>query len=185
VHICKLSDSNNNIECLQLSPESTRLGIFSLAFSNCGNHILGGGSDGCLYGYDRAVNKRNLRVKVTPDDTPHVNAVGFVDESSQIFYSGLDDGIIKIWDRRCLNETRPEPAGLLLGHLDGITYIDSKNDGRHLISNSKDQSIKLWDLRVFSPKDKETKFWTDMRFKFTWDYRWDTVPKDCKYRVGH
>jgi hypothetical protein len=106
-----------------------------------------------------------------------VNAVGFVDESSDIFFSGTDDGIIKVWDRRCLNETRPEPVGLLIGHRDGVTYIDSKNDGRFLLSNSKDQSIKLWDLRMFSPKDSEDSVLSASSSSTSWDYRWDKVPK--------
>lgn len=59
--------------------------------------------------------------------------------------------LIKVWDRRALNEKKPKPVGLLAGHIDGITYIDPKGDGRHLISNCKDQTIKLWDMRVFSP----------------------------------
>lgn len=37
-----------------------------------------------------------------------------------------------------------------MGHLEGITFIDSKGDGRYFISNSKDQSIKLWDIRKMS-----------------------------------
>lgn len=34
-----------------------------------------------------------------------------------------------------------------MGHLEGITFIDSRGDGRYLISNGKDQAIKLWDIR--------------------------------------
>ena len=30
---------------------------------------------------------------------------------------------------------------------EGITHIDAKGDGRHFISNGKDQAVKLWDLR--------------------------------------
>lgn len=37
-----------------------------------------------------------------------------------------------------------------MGHLEGITFIDSRGDGRYLISNGKDQAIKLWDLRKMS-----------------------------------
>ena len=37
-----------------------------------------------------------------------------------------------------------------MGHLEGVTFIDSRGDGRHLISNGKDQSIKLWDIRKMS-----------------------------------
>ena len=51
-------------------------------------------------------------------------------------------------------ESRPRPVGTLAGHADGITYIDPKGDGRHLITNSKDQSVKLWDIRQFSSQVK-------------------------------
>lgn len=165
---------------MSLNPECPRFGVFSLAFSNCGKQILAGGSDGCLYAYDRVLDRRVLQVPVSyqPTVSVDVNAVGFVDESSDIFYSGTDDGVIKIWDQRCLNEERPEAVGLLLGHMDGITYIDSRNDGRYILSNSKDQSIKLWDLRVFSPKEAEDRVNTVMESR-NWDYRWDKVPKKC------
>ena len=43
--------------------------------------------------------------------------------------------------------------GQFCGHADGLVYIASKGDGRYLATNSKDQSIKLWDLRRFSDSD--------------------------------
>ena len=42
------------------------------------------------------------------------------------------------------------PAGILWGHLEGIAFIDSRGDGRYFISNGKDQTIKLWDIRTMS-----------------------------------
>lgn len=86
----------------------------------------------------------------------------------------------QIWDRRCLNETNPKEVGIFSGHLDGITYIDSKNDARYLISNSKDQTIKLWDMRKFSPSGNPSSSRRRTRYHTRWDYRWDTVPKECK-----
>ena len=53
--------------------------------------------------------------------------------------------IIQVWDRRCLSTG--EAAGVLTGHLHGITHIDSRGDGRCFISNGKDQAIKMWDIR--------------------------------------
>ena len=52
---------------------------------------------------------------------------------------------LQVWDRRCLSTG--QAAGVLTGHLHGITHIDSHGDGRSFISNGKDQSIKLWDIR--------------------------------------
>jgi len=54
--------------------------------------------------------------------------------------------------------------------------MDSRGDGRYLISNSKDQTIKLWDIRKFSPSSyiqtsKKAASQND------WDYRWERVPK--------
>lgn len=54
-----------------------------------------------------------------------------------------------MWDRRCFNHNG-KPAGVLTGHLEGITFIDSRGDGRYFISNGKDQTIKLWDIRKMS-----------------------------------
>ena len=63
-----------------------------------------------------------------------------------------------------------------VGHVDGITYIDPRRDGRHLITNSKDQSIKLWDIRKFSNYnaiEMSKQAVSNQR----WDYRWQRVPK--------
>ncbi|XP_029724812.1 DDB1- and CUL4-associated factor 11 [Aedes albopictus] len=166
---------SDDIHCLFLRPHCPKFGVFTVAYSNCGKQILAGANDGCLYTYDLVANRRVLMVPVA-QEKHDVNAVGFLDESSNIFFSGTDNGLIRVWDQRCLNEANPESAGALIGHFDGITYIDSRNDGRYIISNSKDQSIKLWDLRVFSPADAESKIKNQVGFGH-WDYRWDDVPR--------
>ncbi len=56
-------------------------------------------------------------------------------------------------DRRSLGAS-PKPSGVLIGHTEGITYVSAKGDGRYVISNGKDQSVRLWDLRKLrSPAD--------------------------------
>ena len=45
------------------------------------------------------------------------------------------------------------PVGSFAGHRAGITFIDSKADDRYILTNSKDQTIKLWDIRCFSSAD--------------------------------
>ena len=50
----------------------------------------------------------------------------FADDSSHILFSGADDGLCKVWDRRMLGDHTATPVGVLAGHQDGITFIDSK-----------------------------------------------------------
>uniref|UniRef100_A0A8C5GYE7 DDB1- and CUL4-associated factor 11 n=1 Tax=Gouania willdenowi TaxID=441366 RepID=A0A8C5GYE7_GOUWI len=173
VHLCSIDGDSENHTALDLSPDERRFCVFSLAASTDGTEILGGANDGCLYVFDLEQNKRTLKIDAHEDD---VNAVAFADSSSQLLFSGSDDALCKVWDRRTLREDRPQPVGQLAGHRDGITFIHSKGDARYLISNSKDQSIKLWDIRKFSPKEGLVA----SRLAVTqqnWDYRWQQVPQ--------
>lgn len=56
------------------------------------------------------------------------------------------DETLALRDRRSLG-TAQKPSGVLVGHTEGITYVSSKGDGRYVISNGKDQALRLWDLR--------------------------------------
>jgi WD repeat-containing protein 23 len=51
--------------------------------------------------------------------------------------SGSDDGLLKIWDVRALGISN-KPVGIFYGHFAGITYVDTRNDGVYICSNSKD-----------------------------------------------
>lgn len=137
-----------------------------------------------------------------------------------------------------MSESYPQPVGVFAGHVDGVTFIDTKGycvkhdysvlryyptwfralsipmliesfhfyvkfrciesikckklfsfsnkknsnvlictgDARYLISNSKDQSIKLWDLRKCSTQTaaQATK---NAVARQGWDYRWQRVPR--------
>uniref|UniRef100_A0A8C8E2Q5 DDB1- and CUL4-associated factor 11 n=1 Tax=Oryzias sinensis TaxID=183150 RepID=A0A8C8E2Q5_9TELE len=173
IHLCSIDGDSENHTALDLNPDERRFCVFSLTASTDGKEILGGANDGCLYVFDLEQNRRTLKIDAHEDD---VNAVAFADSSSQLLFSGSDDALCKVWDRRTLREDRPQPVGQLAGHRDGITFIHSKGDARYLISNSKDQSIKLWDVRKFSPKEGLAA----SRLAVTqqnWDYRWQQVPQ--------
>ncbi|XP_073527145.1 DDB1- and CUL4-associated factor 11 isoform X1 [Phyllobates terribilis] len=173
IHICSIYGDTESHTALDLSPSERRFAVFSLTVSRDGREVLGGANDGCVYVYDLEQNCRILKIGAHEDD---VNAVSFADDSCHILYSGGDDALCKVWDRRTMREDDAKPVGLLAGHQDGITFIDSKGDARYLLSNSKDQSIKLWDIRRFSgPEGLEAS-----RRAITqqnWDYRWQQVPK--------
>ncbi|XP_070537289.1 DDB1- and CUL4-associated factor 11-like [Ptychodera flava] len=176
IHICNVYGDHDVHNALNLQPGDSRFCAFSIQFSSDNKEILAGANDGCLYIYDRERNERTLRIDSHEDD---INAVSFADSGSQILYSGGDDGLCKVWDRRTLQEANPQPVGMFAGHTDGITYIDSKGDSRHLISNSKDQTIKLWDLRKFSGSDCVESCRRAVAQQH-WDYRWQQVPRRSK-----
>ncbi|MBA0696582.1 hypothetical protein Goari_003124, partial [Gossypium aridum] len=76
---------------------------------------------------------------------------------------------------RCFG-TRGKAAGVLIGHLEGITFIDSRGDGRYFISNGKDQTTKLWDIRKMSSNTPYTQRPRDTDF----DYRWMDYPTHAR-----
>ena len=97
--------------------------------------ILAGCTEGTIILHDIERNKNIMRVEGHEDD---VNSVVFVDNN--VFISGSDDYLIKVWDVRTMG-----CAGLLIGHTQGLTHVQSKNN--LVLSNAKDQTMKVWDLR--------------------------------------
>ncbi|KAI4378901.1 hypothetical protein MLD38_016320 [Melastoma candidum] len=145
--------------------------IFSIKFSNDGREIVAAAGDDAIYVYDLMENKPSLRI---PAHSSDVNTVCFADESGHLIYSGSDDHLCKVWDRRCF-VSRGKAAGVLVGHLEGVTFIDTHGDGQYLISNGKDQAIKLWDIRKMS---SGVSFY--MPGNTDWDYRWMEYPEHLR-----
>ncbi|XP_057487349.1 LEC14B protein-like isoform X1 [Actinidia eriantha] len=147
-------------------------GIFSVKYSTDGRELVAGSNDDSIYVYDLEANKLSLRILAHTSD---VNSVCFADESGHLIYSGSDDNLCKVWDRRYL-KAKGKPAGVLMGHLEGITFLDSRGDGRYFISNSKDQSIKLWDIRRMSSNATSNPGFRN----YEWDYRWMEYPPQAR-----
>ncbi|RXH80307.1 hypothetical protein DVH24_041454 [Malus domestica] len=141
--------------------DEDEFGIFSVKFSTDGRELVAASSDASIYVYDLQANKSD------------VNTVCFADETGHLIYSGSDDNLCKVWDRRCLM-TYGQASGVLMGHLEGVTFIDSRGDGRYLISNGKDQTTKLWDIRKMS--SRAIPRLTDR----DWDYRWMEYPAHAR-----
>lgn len=148
VHLVNTGGEHEIHEALEFMSPGSRNALFSVKFSADSRELLGGSKDCHVYLYDIETKRRTHRVQAHHDD---INNVAWADESSQVFFTGSDDRMIKVWDRRTIGDDG-KPVGCLPGHLHGITYIDSRGDGRYLISNGKDQRIKLWDLRSMASR---------------------------------
>ncbi|KAL2161317.1 hypothetical protein VTH06DRAFT_8538 [Thermothelomyces fergusii] len=159
--------------------------IFSVRFSGDGRHIVAGTGNNSIVVYDI---ERRRSLHHVPGHQDDVNAVCFADKlSPHILYSGSDDCTIKVWDTRSMGDGRE--AGAFVGHTEGLTYIDSKGDGRYILSNGKDQNMKLWDLRMamstsrFEELDPtEVTRNRDYDYDYRWqpyeDYQWFQHPYD-------
>lgn len=131
--------------------------------------------------YDMPSNQVKSSIVAHDDD---INAVAYADDACTVFFTGSDDRFIKVWDTRCLdnNSTRrrstTDAVGVLIGHTEGIASLDSKGDGRYIISNSKDQTVKLWDVRMMrGTSDALTERYAHDVPKFGgFDYRWQQYP---------
>ena len=109
-----------------------------------------------------------------------INTVCFANRNnSNILFTGSDDYIIKAWDRRIMEGNKP--IGCFIGHREGITSIDSRGDERYICSNSKDQQMKLWDIRKMnniSELDNLGNLSVMNGFDYRWmDYTYKTLSK--------
>lgn len=124
--------------------------IWSIRFSGDGRELIAGNSASSIIVYDIESRRVLHNIEGHEDD---VNAVCFADpKDPHVLYSGSDDQVIKVWDRRSMGDGRE--AGAFVGHCEGLTYLDSKGDGRYLLSNGKDNTMKLWDLRMAMSTDR-------------------------------
>ena len=66
---------------------------------------------------------------------------------------------------------------MLPGHTEGITYLSAKGDGRYVVSNGKDQTCKLWDLRKMVSSERFETMTPKYCGSPSFDYRSGVVPK--------
>ncbi|KAK4227524.1 WD repeat domain-containing protein [Podospora fimiseda] len=171
---------------LDFAPPGYRFAIFSIRFSNDGKHLIAGTGADSIVVYDIERRTPIHWVKAHQND---VNAVCFADKMSpHVLYSGSDDATIKVWDTRSIGGSRP--AGAFIGHTQGITYIDSKGDGRYILSNGKEQSMKLWDLRMaksgtWFEETRPTVATESMARRYDYDYRWQDYDDGYFYKHPH
>ncbi|KAJ4834110.1 hypothetical protein Tsubulata_039175 [Turnera subulata] len=166
--LANITEIHDGLDFSGSDDDYDEFGIFSVKFSTDGREVVAASSDNSIYVYDLPTNKCSLRIAAHRDD---VNTVCFADDTGHLIYSGGDDHLCKVWDRRCFI-SKGQAAGVLMGHVEGITFIDSRGDGRYFISNGKDQTTKLWDIRKMSSNVTYNVRLRDPE----WDYRWMEYP---------
>jgi Prp8 binding protein len=66
----------------------------------------------------------------------------------QVYSGGLDNEV-SVW------ELRKGAVGLKLpGHSNTITGLKVSPDGHHLLTNSMDNTLRIWDMRPFAPANR-------------------------------
>ncbi|KAJ3132124.1 hypothetical protein HDU90_007557 [Geranomyces variabilis] len=184
VHLANVDfdrDPETHHTALDFDPTGDGFGIWSVRFSGDAKEIVAGASNECLYVFD--IETRTVLHEIEGHDD-HVNAVCFAEQRSpHILFSASDDSFVKIWDRRSLGRDS-KPAGVFVGHTEGVTYLDSKSDGRYALSNGKDQTMKMWDLRkcveagqFASDETLQVGYYAE-----NWDYRSDNYPGPRDFR---
>jgi len=145
IQLCNITGEVDTHEALDVKPEANRFCLFSVKFSPDSHEILGGSSDKHIYIYNLERKEVEHRVRAHDDD---INTVTYgEDDSGNLIITGSDDHLCKVWDRREMGKTSRGYVLGFPGHCKGITHVSAKGDGRYFISNGKDQTLKLWDIR--------------------------------------
>lgn len=136
--------------------EQSRKMVHGALVTSCfpakGNHlVVSGGDDGAINVWDIRIKQPVLSIR----DPYPVTAVTFAEDEHTIFYGGIEN-IIKVWDLR-----QPQiNSRALHGHNNTITGLCMSPDGGFLLSNSEDNTLRIWDMRPYAPKERCLKILT-------------------------
>eukprot|EP00033_Pygsuia_biforma_P002143 GCRY01002378.1.p1 GENE.GCRY01002378.1~~GCRY01002378.1.p1 ORF type:complete len:345 (+),score=50.83 GCRY01002378.1:175-1209(+) len=120
--------------------------VNTCALSKKGVDVMLTGSDDWT---TRVWDMRSKNPQHTINCQAPVLAVTFSDHGDQFFTGGLDN-VIKAFDTR-----KPvDPLYVMKGHVDSVTGLELSPDGSFLLSNSMDNSVRMWDVRPYAPTNR-------------------------------
>ncbi|KAI6047837.1 WD40-repeat-containing domain protein [Pisolithus marmoratus] len=178
VYMASTLDSSSVQTPIRFADQSRRrdrggFGIWSCRFSTDGNEVIAGGS-GHIFVYNLPAERKTVEIVAHSSD---VNSCCWADSASgNVLVSASDDTFLKVWDRRSLGASW-KPSGVLVGHTEGITNVSAKGDGRYIISNGKDQALRLWDLRKMRSSEEFDRLPKRSYGAPGYDYRHARYPK--------
>eukprot|EP00472_Partenskyella_glossopodia_P014788 CAMPEP_0197515142 /NCGR_PEP_ID=MMETSP1318-20131121/357_1 /TAXON_ID=552666 /ORGANISM="Partenskyella glossopodia, Strain RCC365" /LENGTH=360 /DNA_ID=CAMNT_0043063425 /DNA_START=39 /DNA_END=1121 /DNA_ORIENTATION=- len=105
-------------------------------------YLLTGSDDGSAMVWD--IRVRGAQKTLKDEKSPYpILSCAFSDDSTQAFTAGIDEQI-SVWDIR-----KEQVVYKLQGHTDCVTGLSVSPDGRYLLSNSMDNTMKMWDVRPY------------------------------------
>ncbi|TGZ64061.1 hypothetical protein CRM22_006556 [Opisthorchis felineus] len=173
VHLISLdkSGTRDRVKIVDDLPDQGSVSkTFSVCFDGTGTRLISGNDLGYLRIHD--IESGACELAQASSNKRDMNAVTILDAAGHVILAGSDDTTIRLFDSRALKKGS---VAMFTGHMDGVTYLDSKGDGVYFLSNSKDQTVRLWDLRKHTQSGKDQ----FCRPRANWDYRVHSIPKTC------
>eukprot|EP00347_Sterkiella_histriomuscorum_P017852 403347727 len=122
--------------------------VNSVDCQKIGSEILVSGSD------DYSVKLWDARVRnhiSSYELNYQITSVCFNNTNDYVFFGGLDNTI------KALNLRKNAIEFALLGHTDTVTGISLSKNGNFLVSNSMDNTVKVWDIRPYIQDNDDSK----------------------------
>lgn len=91
---------------------------------------------------------RSKRSVATFTEKYQVLAVAWSEAGDAVYTGGIEN-VVRAWDLR-----RGAPSLTLAGHADTVTGLATSPDGAHLLSNSMDGTLRVWDVRPYAAQDR-------------------------------
>ena len=131
--------------------------INSCCSSRRGDQLVASASDDCTV---KVWDTRRRHAIKTLQLTYQVTAVCFDDTTQHVITGGIDNDI-KVW-----NLQNEKLAMDLCGHTDTITDLSLSPDGSFVLSNSMDNTLRMWDIRPYAPQERCAKFFAGHQHNF-------------------
>lgn len=117
-------------------------GVTSVSFSPDGKKVLSSSLDHTIREWDLETGNFNVVV----NNQNEVSYVSYSPDGKQIAYTSIGDGSVRLWGE---NEfANKNEIYTFEGHTDAVTSASFSSDGKHIITASWDNSVKIWDVET-------------------------------------
>ncbi|WAR18097.1 SNR40-like protein [Mya arenaria] len=138
--------------------------IMEIQFTTDGSNLISASTDKTMALWDVDVGER---IKKFKGHNGFVNCCNVARRGPQLVCSGSDDQTIKMWDSRkkgvlqtfqntyqVWDLRKNDVLYRMRGHSDTVTGMHLSPDGSYLLTNSMDNTVRIWDVRPFAPQER-------------------------------